>query len=108
MLLWKYRVVQLYGQRVVGCINVNLQDGCKTTKTQNHWQDLLVCRTITHLCCSVGPMTVFAERSAGAGLMLMTLVAYSLKDGADRGKLGATTFRWLNLGLAGSLLSMVW
>lgn len=55
-----------------------------------------------------GPMTVFAERCAGAGLMLMTLVAYSLKDGADRGKLGATTFRWLNLGLAGSLLSMVW
>lgn len=55
-----------------------------------------------------GPMSVFAERCAGAGLMLMTLVAYSLKDGADRGKLGATSFRWLNLGVAGSLLSMVW
>ena len=58
-------------------------------------------------CCS-GPLTVFSERCAGAGLILMTLVAYSLKDGADRGKLGATSFRWLNLGLAGSLLAMVW
>jgi hypothetical protein len=37
----------------------------------------------------------------------MTMVAYSLKDGADRGKLGATTFKWLNLGMAGSLLSML-
>lgn len=70
---------------------------------------------MTYLCapaavavCAAGPMTVFAERCAGAGLMLMTIVAYSLKDGADREKLGATTFRWLNLGLAGSLLSMVW
>lgn len=54
-----------------------------------------------------GPMTVFAERCAGAGLILMTMVAYSLKDGADRGKLGATTFKWLNLGMAGSLLSML-
>lgn len=41
-------------------------------------------------------------------MMLMTVVAYSLKDGADRQKLGATTFRWLNLGLAGSLLAMTW
>eukprot|EP00882_Tetradesmus_deserticola_P007162 GHRQ01007541.1.p1 GENE.GHRQ01007541.1~~GHRQ01007541.1.p1 ORF type:complete len:412 (+),score=105.36 GHRQ01007541.1:881-2116(+) len=54
-----------------------------------------------------GPMTVFLHRVAGAGMLLQTLMAYSLKDGADREKLGATTFRWLNLGLAGSLLVMV-
>ncbi|WIA30867.1 hypothetical protein OEZ86_000922 [Tetradesmus obliquus] len=54
-----------------------------------------------------GPMTVFLHRVTGAGMLLQTLVAYSLKDGADREKLGATTFRWLNLGLAGSLLAMV-
>jgi hypothetical protein len=40
-----------------------------------------------------GPMTVFAQRAAGAGLVMMALVAYSLKDGADRQRLGATTFR---------------
>lgn len=53
-----------------------------------------------------GPMAVFAERMTGAGLLLMTLVAYSLKDGADREKLGATTFRWLNLGASASFLAM--
>lgn len=40
-----------------------------------------------------GPMTVFLHRVTGAGMLLQTLVAYSLKDGADREKLGATTFR---------------
>ncbi len=40
-----------------------------------------------------GPMSVFMNRVTGAGMLLMTLVAYSLKDGADRNKLGATTFR---------------
>eukprot|EP00878_Enallax_costatus_P013164 GHUV01013761.1.p1 GENE.GHUV01013761.1~~GHUV01013761.1.p1 ORF type:complete len:223 (+),score=45.17 GHUV01013761.1:1695-2363(+) len=53
-----------------------------------------------------GPMTVFMHRATGAGMLLMTLVAYSLKDGADREKLGATTFRWLNLGVACSMLTM--
>lgn len=40
-----------------------------------------------------GPMTVFMQRVTGAGMLLQTLVGYSLKDGADREKLGATTFR---------------
>jgi hypothetical protein len=51
-------------------------------------------------------MTVFMQRITGAGMLMMTLVAYSLKDGADREKLGATTFRWLNLGVACSMLAM--
>jgi len=41
----------------------------------------------------MGPMTVFMMRIVGGGLLMMTLVAYSLKDGADRQKLGALTFR---------------
>jgi hypothetical protein len=52
-------------------------------------------------------MTVFAQRAAGAGLLLMMVVAASLKDGADRQRLGATTFRWLNMGLAGSFLLLI-
>eukprot|EP00882_Tetradesmus_deserticola_P025798 GHRQ01028367.1.p1 GENE.GHRQ01028367.1~~GHRQ01028367.1.p1 ORF type:complete len:264 (+),score=84.30 GHRQ01028367.1:154-945(+) len=44
-----------------------------------------------------GPMTVFLHRVAGAGMLLQTLMAYSLKDGADREKLGATTFRCVQL-----------
>eukprot|EP00879_Flechtneria_rotunda_P005067 GHRR01005344.1.p1 GENE.GHRR01005344.1~~GHRR01005344.1.p1 ORF type:complete len:226 (+),score=72.48 GHRR01005344.1:1165-1842(+) len=55
----------------------------------------------------MGPMTVFMQRVMGAGLLLMAIVAYSLKDGADREKLGATTFRWLNLGVAGTLLARI-
>eukprot|EP00775_Hariotina_reticulata_P012810 gene12810-12938_t len=53
----------------------------------------------------MGPMTVFMMRIVGGGLLMMTLVAYSLKDGADRQKLNALTFRWLNLGLACSILA---
>jgi hypothetical protein len=41
----------------------------------------------------MGPMTVFMKRVAGAGMVLMTLQAFSLKDAADRGKLGSLTFR---------------
>jgi hypothetical protein len=47
-----------------------------------------------------GPMTVFLHRVTGAGMLLQTLVAYSLKDGADREKLGATTFRCVRPGFA--------
>lgn len=60
-----------------------------------------------HCMFSAGPMTVFAQRAAGAGLLLMMVVAASLKDGADRQRLGATTFRWLNMGLAGSFLLLI-
>lgn len=41
----------------------------------------------------MGPMTVFMKRVAGAGMVLMTMQAFSLKDAADRGKLGSLTFR---------------
>lgn len=55
----------------------------------------------------MGPVTVFMRRVAGAGMLLMAMVAFSLKEGADKGKLGTTPMRWLNLGMSGSLLAML-
>lgn len=50
-------------------------------------------RSMLTLAGYMGPVTVWVRRVTGAGLLLSTLVWYSLKDGADRGKLGATAFR---------------
>ncbi len=53
----------------------------------------------------LGPAAVFASRAAAGGLAAQALVAYTLKDAADRGGLGTTSSRWLNLGLLGGLLA---
>ena len=41
----------------------------------------------------MGPVTVFMRRVAGAGMLLMAMVVFSLKEGADKGKLGTTPMR---------------
>lgn len=53
----------------------------------------------------IGPTAQYLKRLMGAGMLLVGVVHFVLKDAADRGRLGASTFRQLNLTV--SLYSIV-
>lgn len=45
----------------------------------------------------IGATGQYLKRKLGAGMLIGGVVHYVLKDAADRGRLGASTFRQLNL-----------
>jgi hypothetical protein len=49
---------------------------------------------------ALGAPCVFAARAAGGAAALQALVAYCLKDAADRGLLGVAAFRCVRVGFA--------
>ncbi|GBF87400.1 hypothetical protein Rsub_00111 [Raphidocelis subcapitata] len=50
----------------------------------------------------------YLTRCSAAGLALVGVTAFTLKDAADRGRLGASTFKLLNLALAATIAQQVW
>ncbi|KAI8468614.1 MAG: hypothetical protein J3K34DRAFT_7902 [Monoraphidium minutum] len=50
----------------------------------------------------------FLTRATAAGMWLVGVTAFTLKDAADRGRLGASTFKLLNLALAATIGQQVW
>eukprot|EP00195_Chlamydomonas_chlamydogama_P010593 CAMPEP_0202902816 /NCGR_PEP_ID=MMETSP1392-20130828/17065_1 /ASSEMBLY_ACC=CAM_ASM_000868 /TAXON_ID=225041 /ORGANISM="Chlamydomonas chlamydogama, Strain SAG 11-48b" /LENGTH=332 /DNA_ID=CAMNT_0049589623 /DNA_START=275 /DNA_END=1273 /DNA_ORIENTATION=- len=48
----------------------------------------------------IGVLGQYMKRKVGSGLLLAGIVHFVLKDAADRGRLGASTFRLLNLSIA--------
>ncbi|KIZ02272.1 hypothetical protein MNEG_5686 [Monoraphidium neglectum] len=50
----------------------------------------------------------YLMQASAAGTWLIGITAFTLKDAADRGRLGASTFRLLNLALAATLAQRMW
>ncbi|GBF90539.1 hypothetical protein Rsub_03535 [Raphidocelis subcapitata] len=56
----------------------------------------------------VDALGYYLSRAIGAGMLLQGVTAFTLKDAADRGRLGASTFKLLNLALMVTLLQQAW
>eukprot|EP00200_Dunaliella_tertiolecta_P011206 CAMPEP_0202387414 /NCGR_PEP_ID=MMETSP1127-20130417/71966_1 /ASSEMBLY_ACC=CAM_ASM_000462 /TAXON_ID=3047 /ORGANISM="Dunaliella tertiolecta, Strain CCMP1320" /LENGTH=279 /DNA_ID=CAMNT_0048988403 /DNA_START=265 /DNA_END=1104 /DNA_ORIENTATION=+ len=50
---------------------------------------------------SKGPIMALLERTCAPGLLLASLACLNIRDAADRSRMGASTFKKLNLGLSG-------
>lgn len=69
---------------------------------------LFVVRELPYLQMDPGGLGRYLVQLEGAGMLVIGVVAYTLKDASDRGRLGAPTFRLLNMGLALACVVKVW
>lgn len=56
--------------------------------------------SVSYLAAPLGPLGTLALQLLGAGALLLTFVLMNLEDAARRGRLGASTFKSLNWGVA--------
>ncbi|KIZ02271.1 hypothetical protein MNEG_5685 [Monoraphidium neglectum] len=56
----------------------------------------------------LAPLGQYLTQISAVGAVLQGITAFTLKDAADRGRLGASTFRLLNLALAATVAQQCW